>query len=597
MKDRTTVIITILIVLIAGIGVYAESFLKSYNNPGSDKPAFREVVLNDQGTGNNSSNSSDKPKPGTGNITENTTQTGTGSKPGLGTGTGSGTRTGTGPVGTRNDGTGGQQKTEQKIQIAGSTSVQPVAQKLADEYNKKHPNVKINVAAGGSGVGITRAKDGTADIGTSSRDLKEEEKPGLNQFVIGKDGIAIVVNANNPVSDLTTDQIRDIFSGKITNWKEVGGPDKTINVVTREEGSGTRGAFEEIIMKGTKIKGGAIVQSSAGAIKQTVAQDPDAVGYISLASLSSEVKALKISGVAPSEQTVLDGTYKVQRPFLFLTKGEPTGAVKEFIDWVLSPEGHAVIKSEKVVPVETKKTEQKIQIAGSTSVQPVAQKLADEYNKKHPNVKINVAAGGSGVGITRAKDGTADIGTSSRDLKEEEKPGLNQFVIGKDGIAIVVNANNPVSDLTTDQIRDIFSGKITNWKEVGGPDKTINVVTREEGSGTRGAFEEIIMKGTKIKGGAIVQSSAGAIKQTVAQDPDAVGYISLASLSSEVKALKISGVAPSEQTVLDGTYKVQRPFLFLTKGEPTGAVKEFIDWVLSSEGQAVIKSEKVVPVK
>jgi phosphate transport system substrate-binding protein len=352
MKDRTTVIITILIVLIAGIGVYAESFLKSYNNPGSDKPAFREVVLNDQGTGNNSSNSSDKPKPGTGNITENTTQTGTGNKPGLGTGTGSGTRTGTGPVGTRNDGTGGQQKTEQKIQIAGSTSVQPVAQKLADEYNKKHPNVKINVAAGGSGVGITRAKDGTADIGTSSRDLKEEEKPGLNQFVIGKDGIAIVVNANNPVSDLTTDQIRDIFSGKITNWKEVGGPDKTINVVTREEGSGTRGAFEEIIMKGTKIKGDAIVQSSAGAIKQTVAQDPNAVGYISLASLSSEVKALKISGVAPSEQTVLDGTYKVQRPFLFLTKGEPTGAVKEFIDWVLSPEGHAVIKSEKVVPVK-----------------------------------------------------------------------------------------------------------------------------------------------------------------------------------------------------------------------------------------------------
>jgi phosphate transport system substrate-binding protein len=597
MKDRTTVIITILIVLIAGIGVYAESFLKSYNNPGSDKPAFREVVLNDQGTGNNSSNSSDKPKPGTGNITENTTQTGTGNKPGLGTGTGSGTRTGTGPVGTRNDGTGGQQKTEQKIQIAGSTSVQPVAQKLADEYNKKHPNVKINVAAGGSGVGITRAKDGTADIGTSSRDLKEEEKPGLNQFVIGKDGIAIVVNANNPVSDLTTDQIRDIFSGKITNWKEVGGPDKTINVVTREEGSGTRGAFEEIIMKGTKIKGDAIVQSSAGAIKQTVAQDPNAVGYISLASLSSEVKALKISGVAPSEQTVLDGTYKVQRPFLFLTKGEPTGAVKEFIDWVLSPEGHAVIKSEKVVPVETKKTEQKIQIAGSTSVQPVAQKLADEYNKKHPNVKINVAAGGSGVGITRAKDGTADIGTSSRDLKEEEKPGLNQFVIGKDGIAIVVNANNPVSDLTTDQIRDIFSGKITNWKEVGGPDKTINVVTREEGSGTRGAFEEIIMKGTKIKGDAIVQSSAGAIKQTVAQDPNAVGYISLASLSSEVKALKISGVAPSEQTVLDGTYKVQRPFLFLTKGEPTGAVKEFIDWVLSPEGHAVIKSEKVVPVK
>lgn len=247
-------------------------------------------------------------------------------------------------------GTGGQQQT---IQIAGSTSVQPVAERLAEAYSQKHPNVKINVQGGGSSVGIKSAQDGTADIGTSSKELKDDEKAGLSEFLIGKDGIVIVVNTKNTVSDLTEDQVKDIFSGKITNWKEVGGPDETINVVTREEGSGTRGAFEDIIMgKETKIKGGAIVQGSSEAAKQAVVQDPNAIGYVSLAHLTPDAKALKIGGVEPSEQTVLDGTYKVQRPFLFLTKGEPTGAVKEFIDWVLSPEGQELVKEEKVVPVK-----------------------------------------------------------------------------------------------------------------------------------------------------------------------------------------------------------------------------------------------------
>ena len=166
---------------------------------------------------------------------------------------------------------------------------------------------------------------GTAQIGTSSKELKQNESQGLTQYLIGKDGIVIAVNNQNTVSGLTKAQVKDIFSGKITNWNKVGGANAQINLITREDGSGTRSAFEELIMgkNGTKIKKDAIVQSSTEAVKQAVKQDPNAIGFISLANLDSSVKALKIDGVGPSEQTVSDGTYPVQRPFLFLTKGTP----------------------------------------------------------------------------------------------------------------------------------------------------------------------------------------------------------------------------------------------------------------------------------
>jgi len=243
---------------------------------------------------------------------------------------------------------------EQKITIAGSTSVQPVAEKLAAAYMKEHPNVKINVQGGGSGVGIKNVAQGVVDIGTSSKELSSNESAGLKQYTIGKDGIVVAVNTENSVSGLTKDELKSIFSGNTTNWNEVGGSSATINVITREDGSGTRKAFEEIVMgKTTKIKSSAIVQSSTEAVKQTVKGDPNAIGFISLANLDSSVKALKVNGVAPSEATVADGSYQLQRPFIFLTKGEATGTVKEFIDWVMGPEGQAIVKAEKVVPASS----------------------------------------------------------------------------------------------------------------------------------------------------------------------------------------------------------------------------------------------------
>ncbi|MGB9792056.1 MAG: phosphate ABC transporter substrate-binding protein [Thermacetogeniaceae bacterium] len=238
-----------------------------------------------------------------------------------------------------------------------------------------------------------------------------------------------------------------------------------------------------------------------------------------------------------------------------------------------------------------------IRIAGSTSVQPLSEELADAFMKKNPGITVIVAGGGSSAGIKAAHEGTADIGASSRELTPEEKKGLTETVIAKDAIAIIVNPKNSVSQLSLAQIRGIFAGEITNWKDVGGKDAPIHLFTREEGSGTRGAFEEIVMgKGKRITGKASVQNSTGAIRTAVEWDESAIGYISLGCVNERVKVVAVDGVKPSRETVLRGTYKLWRPFIYLTKGEPTGAAKKFIDFVLSEEGQRIV-GEMFVPVK
>jgi phosphate transport system substrate-binding protein len=240
-----------------------------------------------------------------------------------------------------------------------------------------------------------------------------------------------------------------------------------------------------------------------------------------------------------------------------------------------------------------------IKVVGSTSVQPYATDLSDNFTKKYPNAIVQVSGGGSGAGVKGAQDGSATIGMSSRELTQAEKDtGLKETVIAYDGIAIIVNnANAAVSNLSKTQIKDIFAGNITNWKDLGGSDAAITLVTREAGSGTRSAFQEIVMGKVNISNSAIVQSSTGAITQTVAGDKNAIGYISFGSLENTVKALKVDGVIASISTIKDKTYTIQRPFLYVTKGHVTDPVaKAFIEYTLSAEGQAILASGKLVTV-
>lgn len=244
--------------------------------------------------------------------------------------------------GKKEDGAKGGGKTT--ITIAGSTSVQPLSDELVKAYNQKNPNVTINVQGGGSSQGVKAAADGIAQIGASSRKLKDSEKASVKEIQIAIDGIAIVANPKNEkVANLTMTQVKEIYGGKITNWKDVGGKDAPITVVTREAGSGTRGAFEEIVMHDAKITDKAITQASNGAVRSTVAGDENAIGYLSLGYLSKEVKSVKVENIEPTVENIKSGSYKVSRPFLYLTKGEPSGEVKAFIDFVLGPEGQEIV--------------------------------------------------------------------------------------------------------------------------------------------------------------------------------------------------------------------------------------------------------------
>lgn len=237
-----------------------------------------------------------------------------------------------------------------------------------------------------------------------------------------------------------------------------------------------------------------------------------------------------------------------------------------------------------------------ITLAGSTAFQPFAEKLAEQFMTKNPNVNVTVQGGGSAVGIQSASSGAAQIGMADLVTLPEDAKGLTSTVVAKDGIAIVVNPKNKVNNLTTDQARDIFNGKIVNWKEVGGDDVPITVVSREAGSGTRTSFEQILTNIT-LKKDALIQDSNGTIRETVANDVNSVGYLSHGLINEKIKAIKIDDVECTSEMIIAGQYKLVRPIFLLVKGEMVGEVKNFIDYILSVEGQKTIKDNGLLPAK
>ena len=234
---------------------------------------------------------------------------------------------------------------------------------------------------------------------------------------------------------------------------------------------------------------------------------------------------------------------------------------------------------------------------GSTSMEEVMMGLTEYFKEKYPNITVTYDPTGSGTGIQQATSGSCDIGLSSRSLKDEEKAkGLEETTLALDGIALVVNPENPVSDLDLETISKIYTGEISNWKDVGGNDSDIVLIGREAGSGTRDGFESITYTTDKCQYRQEL-TSTGDVIATVASNPNAIGYASLSAVKDSVKALKVAGVAPSEETVKDGSYVVQRPFVLVTVKDKALSenAKKFMEFITSKSANDIISGAGVVP--
>jgi phosphate transport system substrate-binding protein len=238
-----------------------------------------------------------------------------------------------------------------------------------------------------------------------------------------------------------------------------------------------------------------------------------------------------------------------------------------------------------------------IEVGGSTSVTPLMELFAEEYQKQRANIKVNINGTGSGDGINNAGV-LYQIGMSSRELTPAEQgKGLKATTIAIDGIAVIMNNSSPINNLSVEQIRDIYTGAVTDWSQISGGTKSgrIAVISREEGSGTRGAFEELVGFQGKLVAGANESTSTGAIKASIAQNTEAIGYISLGSVDDSVKAISVGGVAATSANVTNGSYKIARPFIVLTGSNVHAESTTFINWMLSAEGQAIVR-RSYIPV-
>ena len=259
--------------------------------------------------------------------------------------------------------------------------------------------------------------------------------------------------------------------------------DNDIAVISREDGSGTRGAFVELFGVEQKNDAGekvdyttveATVTNNTSVMMTTVANDEYAIGYISLGSLNDTVKAVKIDGVDASVENIKNGTYTVNRPFNLAVQGELSEAAQDFLNYIMSAEGQAVIEEEGYIKIdeaavsfESNGAEGKVVVAGSSSVTPVMEKLKEAYAAVNTNVTIEINTNDSSTGVSSAIEGTCDIGMASRALKDTETAeGVNEVTIAKDGIAVIVNNNNPVEDLTTETVKNIYVGDILTWTEI-----------------------------------------------------------------------------------------------------------------------------------
>lgn len=308
-------------------------------------------------------------------------------------------------------------------------------------------------------------------------------KKAISMFMAAAMAATMMAGCGNSTAadDTTADSAAEASTGETSTADGAGEASGAINVISREDGSGTRGAFVELFGVEEKNADGenvdmttedAQITNNTSVMMTTVSGDTSSIGYISLGSLNDTVKALKIDGAEATAENIENGTYKVSRPFNIVTKDDISEVAKDFVDYIMSDDGQAVVMEEGYISVAAtgayagSKPEGKVVVAGSSSVTPVMEKLAEAYQAVNTGAEIEVQQSDSTTGVTSASDGLCDIGMASRALKDSEASlGLTATVIATDGIAVIVNKDSAVDELTSDAVKGIYTGEITDWAE------------------------------------------------------------------------------------------------------------------------------------
>jgi phosphate transport system substrate-binding protein len=529
------------------------------------------------------------------------------------------------PVGDTGEETGGLSGT---LQVNGSTTVTPVAQAWAETFNEEYADAEAIIQGTGSGDGIAALINDQTEIAMASRKMKDKERDQVvdahgeepTEWVIGRDGVAFIVHPNNPVEDLTMEELKGIFTGQITNWNEVGGPNQEIAVYTRDSSSGTYGFVQGFVLDDEEYLQGAQKTASNKAIAEAVAQDETGIGYCGLAFLNDDIKGVAVSAdgadaVAPNFETAKTGDYPVVRDLNMYTVGELSDLAQTFLDYGMSQDGQKAVKEVGYIPVgdtgeETGSLSGTLQVNGSTTVTPVAQAWAETFNNENPDAEVIIQGTGSGDGIAALINDQTEIAMASRKMKDKEREQVadahgeepTEWVIGRDGVAFIVHPNNSVEELTMEELKGIFTGQITNWNEVGGPDQEIGVYTRDSSSGTYGFVQGFVLDDEEYLQGAQKTASNKAIAEAVAQDETGIGYCGLAFLNDDIKGVAVSAdgaeaVPPNFETAKTGDYPVVRDLNMYTVGELSDLAQAFLDYGMSADGQAAVKEVGYIPVK
>ncbi len=473
-----------------------------------------------------------------------------------------------------------------EVTASGSSAVFPLAEEAANLFMDKYPNSIITVAAGGSGTGLKQVAAQEVTIGNS--DLFAEEKLEADQAALLIDHkvclltVAPVVNPDLGLIDITTEDLIGIFTGEITNWSEIGGPDLKIMLITRPSSSGTRALFSTYAMNGAEEIVGDLENDNSGELKQAVVDNVGAIGYLALSYIDDSIATVSIDGVAPTFENVYSGDYTVwgYEHCYTNTTAERNETAEAFLAFMMSDEfapniealGYGATSKLSAAAIASHETtdttaleenadyDGEVTASGSSAVFPLAEEAANLFMDKYPNSIITVAAGGSGTGLKQVAAQEVTIGNS--DLFAEEKLEADQAALLIDHkvclltVAPVVNPDLGLIDITTEDLIGIFTGEITNWSEIGGPDLKIMLITRPSSSGTRALFSTYAMNGAEEIVGDLENDNSGELKQAVLDNVGAIGYLALSYIDDSITAVSIDGVAPTFENVYAGDYAV-----------------------------------------